>query len=289
MLRDMNLINETVRQVEEMQTQSASIVAVKAAEALIELSDREYHTVEEFMYSLITNSRALQQANISHAMLYTTQQRLIAEVNESDPETVDEAKERLESVIQDIVTRIESSKEQAAENAATLIDDGDVVLIHENSSTVMATLDCALTSGKRFDLFVAESRPRFLGRKTARQLATRDGVDVTLIVDSAVGYYVSECDRVLTGMSSIINETLYNRIGTYPLVATAACEEVPVTVVGSASKFIGSGFEFQTKFGPASEVTLEPAAGFDVANPAYDATPTRLLDTVVTEDGIMEF
>lgn len=283
------MIDETVQQIQEMQTQSASIVAVKAAEALAELADREYHTVEEFMYSLVSNSRALQQANISHAMLYTTQQRLVADVNESDPDTIDEAKERLKSTIRDTVTRIETSKERAAQNAAALIDDGDVLLTHANSSTVMATFTCALESGKDFDVFVTESRPRFLGRRTARQLATRDGVDVTLVVDNAAGFYLAECDRVLIGMNCIIDEIVYNRIGTNSLVTTAAYEDVPVTVVGSASKFIGSGFEFKNRFGPSSEVMLEPAEGFDIANPAYDATPTRLLETVVTEDGVMEF
>ena len=283
------MIDETVEQIQEMRTQSASIVAVNAAKALDELIDREYHTVEEFMHSLVSNSRALQQANMSHAMLYTTQQRIIAEVNEADPETVDEAKKRLHLVIRDLVERIESSKQEAAENAASLIEDGDVLLTHESSSTVMATLDHAVEAGKGFELFVTESRPRFLGRRTARRLATRDGVDVTLIVDNAAGVYLSECDRVLTGMNCIINEIVYNRVGTYSLATTATCEGVPVTVVGSASKFIGSGFEFRNRFGPSSEVMLEPAEGFDIANPAYDATPTRYLDTIVTEDGIMEF
>ena len=30
----------------------------------------------------------------------------------------------------------------------------------------------------------------------------------------------------------------------------------------------------------------EPAEGFTVRNPAYDATPTHLLDNVVTDEGI---
>lgn len=283
------MINETVQQIKDEEIQSASIVAVKAAEALRELSTREYHTIEEFMRSLVRNSRALRQANPSHAMLYTTQQRIIAEVNESDPETVAEAKEQLEAVIREVATGIESSKERAAENAAELVDDGDVLLTHENSSTVMATLDCVLRSGKSIELYVAESRPRFLGRKLARQLAGRDGVDVTLIVDGAVGFYLSEVDRVLIGMDCVIDETIYNHVGTYPIVATAASEEVPVTVVGSASKFIGSGFDFENSFGLSSEVLLEPVEGLDVGNPDYDGTPTRLLDTVVTEDGAIAF
>jgi translation initiation factor eIF-2B subunit delta len=33
----------------------------------------------------------------------------------------------------------------------------------------------------------------------------------------------------------------------------------------------------------------EPADGFEIRNPAYDATPTRLLDAVITDEGVAEY
>jgi len=229
------MIDETVRQVEEMQTQSASIVAIKAAEALRELTEREYRTVEEFLRALDRNSSALLRANRSHAPLYTTQQRIVDDVTEADPDTVEEAKQALLDVIDDVVTRVETSKDGAGEKAASLIDDGDVLLTHENSSTVMAALEHAIDDGKSFELYVTESRPRYLGRRTARQLADREGVGVTLIVDGAVGHFLPECDRVLLGMNCLIDDTVYNRIGTYPIAVTANDVGVPATVVGSSA------------------------------------------------------
>ncbi|KOX93684.1 translation initiation factor eIF-2B [Haloarcula rubripromontorii] len=283
------MINETVRQIEEMETQSSSIAAVKAANALRELTDRECHTVEDFLRVVERNSSALQRANRSHAPLYTTQQRIVTDLKDADLDSVSEAKERLLDTIEAVVTEIETSKDRAAERAATLIDDGDVLVTHENSSTVMATLKTALDDGKEFHLYAGESRPHFLGRRTARQLADRDGADVTLIVDGAAGHYLSEADRVFVGMNCLIDDVVYNRIGTLPLAATANELDVPVTVVGTSSKFIGSGFTFRNTFRQGSDVMLEPPEGFDIGNPGYDATPTRLLDTVVTEDGILQF
>ncbi len=75
----------------------------------------------------------------------------------------------------------------------------------------MATLMAALDDGKEFHLYASESRPHFLGRRTARQLADRDGADVTLIVDGAVGHYLSEADRVFVGMNCLIDDVVYNR------------------------------------------------------------------------------
>ena len=283
------MIDETVREIEEMQTQSSSIVAVKAAQALRELTERECHTVEDFYRVVERNSSALQRANRSHAPLYTTQQRIVETVTESGADTVAEAKDALVEAIDDVVSEVESSKAKAADRAADLIDDGDVVLTHENSSTVMATVDSVLADDKQIEAYVTESRPRFLGRKTARQLGQREGVATTLITDGAAGHYLDEVDRVLLGMNCLIDDVVYNRIGTHSIVATAASFDVPVTVVGSSSKFIGSGFTFENTFRPPSEVMLEPAEGFEVANPGYDATPTRLLDSVVTENAVIEF
>ena len=67
------MIDETVRQIEEMETQSASVVAVQAAEALRELAERDAPTVEEFVRLVDQNSSALRRANPSHAPLHTTQ------------------------------------------------------------------------------------------------------------------------------------------------------------------------------------------------------------------------
>jgi len=283
------MIDETVREIEEMQTQSSSIVAVKAAKALRELTERECHTVEDFYRVVERNSSALQRANRSHAPLYTTQQRIVEAVTESDADSVAAAKDALVEAIEDVVTEVESSKQHAAERAAELVDDGDVLLTHENSSTVMATFDEVLGAGKTVEAYVTESRPRFLGRKTARQLAERGGVETTLITDGAAGHYLAEVDRVLVGMNCLIEDVVYNRIGTHAIVATANSHDVPVTVVGSSSKIIGGGFTFENTYRPSSEVMLEPADGFAVANPGYDATPTRLLDSVVTENAVIEF
>jgi len=283
------MIDETVRRIEEMQTQSSSVVAVEAAEALRELAERDYRTVEEFERDLERNSSALLQANRSHAPLYTTQKRIVNDVTEADIEDVDGAKERLLDVIEEVATKVRASKDGAGERAAQLLDDGDVLLTHGHSSTVMTTLDHAADAGKHLEVYVTESRPRYLGRASARYLQDREEFDLTLIVDCAVGNFLDECDRVMFGMNCLIDNTLYNRVGTYPTAAAADDMDVPVTVVGASSKFIGSGFSFENDYRAASEVMLEPADGFEIANPGYDATPTRLVDTVVTEDAVIQF
>jgi translation initiation factor eIF-2B subunit delta len=283
------MIDETVEEIEEMQTHSSSVVAVKAARALEDLLDREFATVEDFERDLERNSSALRRANPSHASLVTTQRAIVSMVTDGSNESVADAKDALRSAIDDVVEQVETAKRGAAENALEFVEDGATVLTHDYSSTVLEAIEQAVADGRYLTVYVTEARPRYLGRKTARVLARMDRVDAHLVVDGACGHYLPECDRVLIGMDCIVEDTLYNRVGTFPLAATAAEVGVPVTVVGSSAKLVGEGFRFENDFRSPSEVLLEPAEGFSVENPAYDATPTDLLDAVVTDEGVQEF
>ncbi len=282
------MIDETAEEIADMQTHSSSAVAIKAARALRELTDREFPTVEEYVRTLERNSSALQRANLSHASLHTSQYDIVAAVREADPDSVADAQERTLEAIERVVDRVQTGKQRASEEAVPLLAGADTLLTHDYSTTVLAAITEAVAGGASFTIYVTEARPRYLGRKMARRLADLDGVETRLVVDSANGHFLPECDRVVVGMSCIVDETLYNRVGTYPIAATAVDVGVPVTVVGSAAKIVDSGFAFENENRAASEVMLEPATGFEVDNPAYDATPTRLLESVVTDEGVAD-
>ena len=280
------MIDETAEEIAAMQTHSSSVVAVKAAQSLRELLDREYPTPAEYLRALERNSDALRRANRSHASLQTTQRAIVTRVQETDPDSVEAAKTATEEAVTAAVERVERSKRRAAGQAQEFLPDKATLLVHDYSTTVLAALAQATEAGASFTVYIREARPRYLGRKMARRLAKFEALDTKLIVDSATGHYLSDCDRVLVGMDCIVEDLLYNRVGTYPLAATAADAGVPMTTVGSAAKIIEGGFDFENEHRPVSEVMREPAEGFTVENPAYDATPVRLLDSVVTGEGI---
>ena len=282
------MIDETVEEIREMQTHSSSVVAVKAARALADLLEREFASVEEFERALERNSSALRRANPSHASLVTTQRAIASMVTDAEAGTVDEAKAELERAIEEVVEQVETAKRKAADNAVEFFDDEMTVFTHDYSSTVLEAIEQAVGDGKFLEVYVSEARPRYLGRKTARVLAEMDRVNAHLVVDGASGHFLPECDRVFLGMDCVVDDTLYNRIGTFPLAATAEEVGVPVTVVGSSAKLVGEGFRFENDFRSGSEVIREPAEGFSVENPAYDATPTRLLDSIVTDEGVQK-
>lgn len=281
------MIDDTIEEIREMQTHSSSTVAVKAARALLALCEREFVTVEEYERALERNAGALRRANPSHASLHNVM-RAVTDNVVGRGDSVEEAKELTEMTVRHLVEDVENGKRRAAETAAETFTGGQTLLTHDYSSTVLEALRCALDDGLTFTAYVTEARPRFLGRKTARTLAALDGVEPHLVVDSAAGTVLESCDRVVLGMTCIVEDTLYNRVGTFPIVAAANEVGVPVAVVGSSAKIIEEGFHFENEYRPAAEVLLEPTEGIAIDNPAYDATPVDLLDEVITDNGVEE-
>jgi translation initiation factor 2B subunit (eIF-2B alpha/beta/delta family) len=276
------MIDETIEEIRRMQTHSSSVVAVKATVALGELLDREYRNVEEYERDLERNAGALRRANPSHASLHKAMRGVVDTVLGA-ADTVREAKSLTEAEIDRITEEIETGKRRAADRAADTFDDGETFLTHDFSSTVLEAIETAATDGRHLTAYVTEARPRYLGRKTARTLAEVDRVEPHLLVDSAAGYALDRCDRMVVGMDCIVGDTLYNRVGTFPLAAAADVVDVPVTVVGSESKVITDDFVFENETRLPAEVAREPIEGVTIENPAYDATPVSLVDHVVTD------
>lgn len=280
------MIDETVREIKEMRTHSSSAVAIKAAAALHSLTERDARTVEEFLSTVERNARMLRQANPSHASLHSTMHQIVDEANSADDESVEEAKSTLARVIDENIDRIERATDRAAAAAMDVIGDGDRILTHDFSTTVLAYAEHASAADRHHEFVVTEARPRVMGRRMARHLADLDEADVTLIVDSAAGHVLEDVDRVLIGMDCIVDGVLYNRVGTYALAACAHREGVPVSVIGAETKLIDRGFVFTNDYRSSVEVIREPTPEFAVENPAYDATPMELVTSVITDAGV---
>jgi translation initiation factor eIF-2B subunit delta len=257
---------------------------VKATRSLTDLLDREYVTVDEFERDLEHNAGVLRRSNPSHAALHNAMREVERSIV-GEATSVEDGKQRLEDTIDRVTDDIETAKGEAAANAAEHIDDGDTLLVQDYSTTVLESIENAARDGAHLTVYVTEARPRTLGRKTARALAGMARVDARMVVDSALGYALRDCDRVMLGITCMTGGTYYNRVGTFPVVVTARELGVPVTAVGSGAKQIEE-FRFENEFRDAVEVMREPVEDVTIENPSYDATPIGMIDTVITDDGV---
>jgi len=189
---------------------------------------------------------------------------------------------------------------------AGLIENGDTILTQCNAGalatvgygTALGVVRAAVEQGKLVKVLVPETRPALQGaRLTAFELVT-DGIDCTLIPDTAVGHMFSlgRINKVIVGADRITRDGyVFNKIGTYQEAVLADRHDVPFYPVAPYSTFDLSRSHEQVVIEERSfdEVVrirgrrIAPK-GVSVANPAFDMTPPGLLTAIVSDKGLIE-
>jgi translation initiation factor 2B subunit (eIF-2B alpha/beta/delta family) len=185
------------------------------------------------------------------------------------------------------ISRLKSSGEEIGKIAAGLIRDGDSVMTHSYSSTVLKALLMAKAAGKRFDVACTESRPMLEGVELARKLGL-EGIKVRLVVDAAAFSFLPEVQMVLVGADSLSPQGVVNKIGTSGLALAAVASKVHIYALCGFEKFLPSGYPLRLKE-PRNpvEVLTEAIDNVLAINYYFDLTPLEHLSGVVTEEGLM--
>ncbi|WP_232665248.1 S-methyl-5-thioribose-1-phosphate isomerase [Pseudonocardia sp. TRM90224] len=146
---------------------------------------------------------------------------------------------------------------------------------------------------------VDETRPLLQGSRLTAWELDRDGIDHVVQADSAAAGTILRglVDAVLIGADRIAaNGDTANKVGSVGLALACADAGVPFIVAAPWSTVDlatpdGGGIEIEER---AAEEVLAlagvPSApvGSRAFNPAFDVTPARLIDAVVTERGVVE-
>ncbi|MHB8970950.1 MAG: S-methyl-5-thioribose-1-phosphate isomerase [Pirellulaceae bacterium] len=191
-------------------------------------------------------------------------------------------------------------------HGAALLSDGMGVLTHCNAGwlatseygTALAVIYTAHEQGKRLRVYADETRPLLQGaRLTAWELLQR-GIDTTLICDSMAAQVMREgrVQAVITGADRIAaNGDTANKIGTYGVAVLAQSHGIPFYIAAPRSTFdrtLDSGERIPIEQRDPREVThgfgkQTAPEGVQVYNPAFDVTPARLIQAIVTERGVI--
>jgi methylthioribose-1-phosphate isomerase len=189
------------------------------------------------------------------------------------------------------------------ENGAALINDGDVILTHCNAGelatveygTALGVVRAAWKQGKKIKVIATETRPLLQGARLTAYELKRDGIPVTLITDSMVGYVMSKglVDKVVVGADRIVQDGVANKIGTFTVAVLANEHGVPFYVAAPKSTFDlkRKSADIIIEQRKPEEVThyggkQVAAEGVDVLNPAFDITPLRYVFAIIHENGV---
>jgi eIF-2B alpha/beta/delta-like uncharacterized protein len=179
---------------------------------------------------------------------------------------------------------------QITQYGTGLIADGDRIMTHSYSSTVVAVLMAAFTERNDIEVIATRSGPGRTGERIAQELGVYGSL--TFIDDVAAGLYVSTVHKVMVGADRVCADgKIVNGIGTYQLALAAEKAGIPLYVLCETLKFdsrLNSG-EVDLEEKEPSEVVevgrLPPEVR--VKNPYFDITTPALVTGIVTENGLV--
>lgn len=173
------------------------------------------------------------------------------------------------------------------------------VLVSGGLGTALAVVRAVHRAGELAKLWVDETRPLLQGARLTAYEAAREGMDHTLLSDSAAGslFAAGEVDAVLVGADRIAADgAVANKVGTYPLAVLARHHAVPFVVVAPRTTVdletaVGADITVEQRDGgEVTEIAQGPPTapiGTQVYNPAFDVTPPDLVTAIVTEAGVV--
>jgi methylthioribose-1-phosphate isomerase len=220
--------------------------------------------------------------------------------------TLDDARNAVLSEAQKMWEEDVKANKQMGSNGAQLFKDGDVVLTHCNAGslatvaygTALGVIRAAREKGKRLSVIATETRPVMQGARLTAFELQHDGVDVSLIPDTAVGHMMARgaIKRVIVGADRVLRTGhVFNKIGTYQVAILASRHKVPFYVAAPLSTF---DFESSPEDVIIEERSVDEVVkvgkkrvapkGVRIFNPAFDMTPPELISGIITERGVLK-
>lgn len=194
-----------------------------------------------------------------------------------------------------------------------LIKDGANILTHCNAGwlafvdygTALSPIYTAHNSGKKIFVYVDETRPKSQGAKLTAWELKNENVPHTIIPDNTGAYLMSQgkIDIVIVGADRIAaNGDTANKIGTLEKAICAKEFGIPFYVAAPSSTFdlsISSGKDIPIEERNENEILYQTgmtkdrkieevlvcSPGSPALNLAFDVTPAKYIEAIITEKG----
>jgi len=290
--------------IKEMRLRGAPLIGVAAAYGLALTA---YHSKakekEELLRELEGSSNLLRRTRPTAVNLFWAVNRVLKRAKDA----TGDVKALVEVVVSEAQKMAEEDVEtnrRIGEHGSKLIENGDVVLTHCNAGslatvdygTALGVIRTAWRQGKRIKVVATETRPALQGTRLTAFELKRDGIPVTLITDSTVGYAMSKglVKKVFVGADRIVRDAVINKIGTYTIAVLAHEHGIPFYVAAPTSTFdlTHASKQITIEERSSKEVTnigsqrIAPE-GVDVLNPAFDIAPIKYVSAIISETGVL--
>ena len=156
-----------------------------------------------------------------------------------------------ESIVEAATTLAEDDvkiNKAMGKNGAVLFDNNDTIMTHCNAGalatvaygTALGVVRAIKESGKNIKVIATETRPVMQGSRLTTFELKHEGIDVSLIPDTAVGYTMANglINKIVVGADRILSTGhVFNKIGTYQIALIAKQHNIPFYVAAPLSTF----------------------------------------------------
>lgn len=262
----------------KLNIQGATNVAFATLEA-VEIAIKSGRSVSEIQET----AKTVAFARPTEPLAQNSLKFIFADQNQTSSYYLEKAAD-YENLIREVKTGI-------VENASSLIKDGGTYLTHCHSSSVVSAFTKAQREGRKFSVFVTETRPRFQGRITAREFLEADIENVTMVVDSAALALLesNQIEAVFLGADLLGKDGFVNKVGS--LGIARMCEQLskPIFCITTLLKFDTRSISSELlEDRGGKEIWSEAPEGLKFYAPSFDYIPYDTGIKIVCEKGILE-
>lgn len=281
----MDKVDFLEKKIEELTIQGATNIALATLEGIVIASkNSKTGDKKEFFKYLLSVARRLAYARPTEPLAQNAVRFIFAKKNQ----TV----EYYLSRVDEYKTLISGAKKKMAEYGRQLIQNGGAYLTHCHSSTVTSMFRQAFRQGKRFSVFATETRPKFQGRITAKELLEEGLEDVTLIIDdvaiSLLEGRLKHIDAVFIGADLLSQKGFVNKVGSLGIAYAAKWANVPFYCLSILLKYDPRLFSPEMiEIRGSEEIWQNPPKGLKIYTPAFDFIPYDTGVKIVSEGGVM--
>ncbi|MEC7711964.1 MAG: S-methyl-5-thioribose-1-phosphate isomerase [Thermoproteota archaeon] len=261
-------------------------------------------TKEELLSDLKKAQKILFMTRPTAVNLVWGLEQIMKVAKEND--SVDEIKESIIDKAKQMADEDIKINQEMGKHGSQLFKNNDSVMTHCNAGalatvgygTALGVIRATKESGKNIKVIATETRPVQQGSRLTAFELKHDGIDVTIIPDTAVGYTMANnlVNRVVVGADRILRTGhVYNKIGTYQVATMAKQHNIPFYVAAPLSTFDlkSNTDDVIIEQRNASEVTgigdkKTAPDDISVINPAFDLTTPDLISGIITEKGVIK-
>jgi methylthioribose-1-phosphate isomerase len=301
---EMKNVTEVAEAIKTMKIRGAPLLGAAAAFALALVA---YHSKAENKSELVNElgkaAETLKETRPTAVNLFWAIDRILTEARGFSGNAKGLAAFVVEEA-QKIADEDAAANRLIGKHGAELIRDRDVILTHCNAGalatvdygTALGVVRAAWEQGKKIRVIATETRPKLQGARLTAYELKRDGIPVTLITDSMVGYvmYKRLVGKVIVGADRIVRDAVINKIGTYTVAVLAKEHDLPFYVAAPKSTFdlahtSANAIIEERRSEEVTHIGSQRIApeGVNVLNPAFDITPLKYVTAVICEDGVL--